>query len=34
VRSIENRLQHVYEKLAIHSRAELADALRFERPDV
>lgn len=31
VRSIENRLQHVYEKLAIGGRTELADALRFER---
>jgi DNA-binding CsgD family transcriptional regulator len=31
VRSVENRLQHVYEKLAINSRTDLADALRFER---
>jgi len=31
VRTIENRLQHVYEKLAISSRGELADALRSER---
>jgi DNA-binding CsgD family transcriptional regulator len=28
VRTIENRLQHVYEKLGISSRAELPDALR------
>ena len=31
VRTIENRLQHVYDKLAINGRAELADALRSER---
>jgi DNA-binding CsgD family transcriptional regulator len=31
VRTIENRLQHVYEKLGINGRGELADALRSER---
>jgi len=31
VRSVENRLQHVYEKLAISGRAELTEALRVER---
>ena len=31
VRSVENRLQHVYEKLAISGRAELTEALRAER---
>jgi DNA-binding CsgD family transcriptional regulator len=31
VRTIENRLQHVYDKLAINGRAELADALGSER---
>jgi DNA-binding NarL/FixJ family response regulator len=31
VRTVENRLQHVYEKLAVSGRAELADALRSER---
>jgi DNA-binding NarL/FixJ family response regulator len=31
VRSMENRLQHVYEKLAISGRAELTEALRVER---
>jgi DNA-binding CsgD family transcriptional regulator len=32
VRTIENRLQHVYEKLGINGRGELAAALRSERP--
>jgi DNA-binding CsgD family transcriptional regulator len=33
VRTVENRLQHVYEKLGISSRHELADALR-DRPTI
>lgn len=33
VRTVENRLQHVYGKLGISSRAELAEALRMIQPD-